>query len=71
MQKRLFNFRQVNGIPLGDNHKEFKMLAKVAFKEVADLVTMKHLERKRKAVYPTIQMSFLNNNQKLNLFNII
>ena len=36
-EKRLLNFRQINGMSLADYHKEFEMLAKVAHEAGADL----------------------------------
>ena len=51
-QKRLFNFRQVNGMSLTNYHREFEMLSKVAFKTGADLVTMEKLKHDRKEVHP-------------------
>ena len=71
-QKRLFNFRQVNGMPLTDYYNcEFEMLAKVAFKTGAEFVTMERLECEREKVYCITQQSFLNDNQKSILYNRI
>ena len=39
-QKRLFNFRQVNVMSLGNYHEEFEMLVRVAYKGGGDLVTL-------------------------------
>ena len=43
-EKKLFNFRQINGMLLTDYHKEFEMLAKVAHEAGVDFVTMERME---------------------------
>ena len=51
-------------MPLADYHKEFEMLAKVAYEAGADIVTMEQVERKRKIVYPIIPVGQLTDRQK-------
>ena len=63
-EKRLLNFRQINGMSLADYHKEFEMLAKVAHKARADFVTMERMEHERKKVYPLIPIGHLTERRK-------
>ena len=63
-EKRLLNFRQINGMSLSDYHKEFEMLAKVAHEAGLDFVTMERMECERKRVYPLIPVGHLTERQK-------
>ena len=63
-EKRLLNFRQINGISLANYHKEFEMLARMAHEAGADYVTMERMECERKRVYPLIPIGHFTDRQK-------
>ena len=64
-QKRLPNFRQVNGTSLADYHREFEMLGKMALEAGVDFVTMEWMECKRKIVYNIIIKPNLTSRNKI------